>query len=137
MYRIESALQEAFRSFEGVRDAMAAVSAFAVNGSSSRLTAASVVLERSVIDANGSSKGIRRLIHHLGTNSMPDAATQLCQSGRPEAAHGMMQLHALASDMMRAQSGINAFIGECLQSIQTSQGSIRREVEGGRLLGSA
>ena len=137
MYRIESALQEASIKFEKARDAMATVSAYSMTGSPSQLTSAAAALEKTVSDANESSHGIRRLMRHLGAENMPEAATRLCNGGRPGAARGMMRLHALASDMKSAQSGIDAFIGECLQSIRTAQGFIRQETKSGRLIGSA
>lgn len=137
MYRIESVLREASRNFECVRDAMAAISAYSMTGSPSQLTAAASALERSVAEANGSSKEIRRLIRHLGVENMTEAAARLCDSGRFDAARGMMRLHALASDMMKAQTGIDTFIGECLQSIRTARGFIGSDARSGRLLGSA
>lgn len=137
MYHIESSLQEASVSFEHVRDAMAAVSAQSMVGSAAQLTAAAAALEKSVADANGSSRRVRRLLHHLGVGNMSEAAALLCDGGRPEAARRMMRLHTLATDMRRARTGIDSMVNQCLHSIHAAQGLMRKEATSGRLIGSA
>lgn len=136
---IKQTLQEAYADLESVRDAMATVSAFAVSGSSSQLTSSAAVLERSVTDAMGSSRAVQRLIRRLGAKNMPEASEKLSQCGSPEESRLMMRLHALVADTMKAQSGIETFINECLQSVLVAQAFMGNESHSrsGRLIGSA
>jgi hypothetical protein len=136
-FKIEQVLTSTRNQLEGVRDALAAVSAYGAAGEPKSLTEAANRLEGTVLQARGECERVRRLLRHLQVEAMPDAASRLCAGGRPVAARSMMKLYELTAGMASAQADLGGFLGECLNSLEATHAAASHQARGGRLLGSA
>lgn len=137
MLKIDELLAHAGNKLENVRDAMAALAAQSAAGRPKALLESAANLEASITSGEREFERVRRLVKHLGVSAMGDAATKLCSAGRPGAAQAMLRLQAISSNLAASQADIGAFLGECLESLESTMSAATYPLRGGRLLGSA